>query len=330
MSVPVINVIRANVVETIHRGDLVVVDGNGEIIYSLGDPEKITYFRSAAKPIQAINVVTSGAYTDFGLNEKELAVICSSHYAEDFHIEAVQSILNKIDLKKENILGGIVHSLKNEIALKQAVSGIKIDERFSDCSGKQSGMLAVCRKRDYSLNDYLDPHHQCQQEILSDIGKFCEIDKRDFSIGIDGCSAPVHALPLKNMAIGFRNLSNPNKLSNENKQAADLIFRSMNRFPEMISGTDGFCTELIKHSNGKLVGKVGAEGVYCVGIKDSNIGIALKIESGSMAVIPPVILKVLIKLNILDESEIEALKRYVEMENLNDKGTVVGKIQAVF
>jgi L-asparaginase II len=330
MSVALINVSRGDVVESIHRGDLVVVNGQGQVIYSLGDPKKVTYFRSAAKPIQALNVVSSGAFAKYNISQKELALICSSHYAEDFHVEAVQSILDKIGLTKDNILGGVAHSLINEIAIHQAEQGIKVDQRFSDCSGKQSGMLAVCRCKGYSLNDYLDPNHPCQKEILKNISKFCEIEEDNISIGIDGCSAPVHALPLINMAIGFRNIASPNHLSAKEQKSANLIYASMNAFPEMVSGTNGFCTELIKCSNGKLIGKVGAEGVYCVGIKGANLGIALKIESGSMAVIPPVIMKTLIALDILNKDEVAKLKRFVEIDNQNDLGKVVGKIYPAY
>jgi L-asparaginase II len=330
MSVPLINVWRGTIVESIHRGDLVVVDADDKIIYSLGNPQKITYFRSSAKAIQAVNVVKSGAYDKYKLTERELSLICSSHYAEDFHLQTVQSILDKIGLHKNNILGGIVASLNPEIALRQAASGHIIDERYSDCSGKQAGMLAVCQTKGYSLNNYLDPNHPCQQEILEDISTFCQIAKEEIIIGIDGCSAPVHALPLINMAIGFRNLSNPGKLACEDKAAANLVYKSMVTYPEMISGTAGFCSQLIKYSKGKLIGKIGAEGVYTIGVKERNIGIALKIESGSMAVIPPVIMRTLRELDILTRQELDDLQKYMEMDSLNDNGRLVGKITTAY
>ncbi len=330
MSVPLINVWRGSVIESIHRGDLLVIDANDKIVYSLGNPEKITYFRSAAKPVQALNVIKSGAYDKYSLTEKELALICSSHYAEDFHLQTVQSILDKIGLDKSNIIGGIVPSLNTKIALRQAASGNIIDERYSDCSGKQAGMLAVCQTKGYSLDNYLDPNHPCQQEILADISTFSQITKEKIVIGIDGCSAPVHSLPLKNMAIAYRNISNPQKLSLENQEAANLVYKSMTSYPEMISGTDGFCSNLIKYSNGKLIGKVGAEGVYCVGIKDKDMAIALKIESGSMTVIPPVIMKTLQELDILSSQELGDLQKYLEMDCLNDNGSLVGKITTAY
>jgi L-asparaginase II len=329
MSVPLINITRGSVVESIHRGDLVVVDGNGQVVSSRGDAYKYTYFRSAAKPIQAINVILSGAYKEYGISQKEMSVICSSHYAESFHIEAVQSILDKIGLDKKNILGGIAEPLSSKVSLQYARAGLVLDERHSDCSGKQSGMLSVCRINNYPIDDYLNPNHPCQQEILTNIARFCELDKEIISIGVDGCSAPVHALPLINMAIGFRNIANPHKLAGDLKEAADIIFTSMTKYPEMVSGTDGFCSELIKHSNGKLIGKVGAEGVYCIGIKDRDLGIALKIESGSMTVIPPVIMKTLIELDVLTDDEIEKLRKFIKIDNTNDRGRVVGYIEVV-
>jgi L-asparaginase II len=78
------------------------------------------------------------------------------------------------------------------------------------------------------------------------------------------------------------------------------------------------------------VGKVGAEGVYCVGIKDRDIGIAIKIESGSMVVLPPVVISVLRELDVLTNSELNALQKYNPMINTNDLNNKVGEIRAIF
>ena len=61
-----IEVTRGPAVESRHRGQIVVVDGQGKLINQLGDPEVLVCLRSLAKPFQALAVVTSGAAAAFG------------------------------------------------------------------------------------------------------------------------------------------------------------------------------------------------------------------------------------------------------------------------
>lgn len=330
MSEKLLEITRGDVIECIHRGDIAVVNSSGKLLYSCGNPDKITYFRSAAKPIQALHLFTSGAADRFKISEKEIAVICSSHYAEEFHRQTIRSILAKIGLTEENILGGTVTSLNSEYALQLASDGIALSPIFSDCSGKQSGMLAACVHKDYDLSTYLSQSHPCQQNILKNIANACGVSPGDIKIGIDGCSAPVHALPVRNMALGFARLANHQYLPSSLAPYAEKIFNAMNKHPEMVSGTGGFCTELLKHTKGTLIGKIGAEGVYCVGIKGRDFGIAVKIENGSMDVLPPVIMHILDELGCLDSEMKLKLNNFAHKTNINDIKTVVGEYRPVF
>jgi len=330
MSVKLIEVTRGDIVESIHRGDVAVVNYKGDLLYYAGNPRKVTYIRSAAKPIQALNVVLSSAYRQFGISLKEIAVMCASHYGEDFHRETVENILAKIGLNKESILSGSVPSLSKEVALIQAWNNQQPDPLFNDCSGKHSGFLAVCRKKGYSVENYIEPEHPVQKEILDIISQVCQYPKEKIYLGIDGCSVPVHAFPLFNMALGYARLARPDNFQSDFEEASEIIFKAMNQYPEMIAGTNGFCSELIRNTNGKLIGKVGAEGVYCIGLKNEGIGIALKIEDGSMNRIPPAVIKILDDLDVLTKDELKALQKYSPMDNLNDKNMNVGEISANF
>jgi L-asparaginase II len=330
MPVPLIEITRSSVIECIHNGDIAVVNSLGKLIYSAGDPFKHTYMRSTAKPIQAINVISSGAAEVFGLSEKEIAVICSSHYAEPFHLEAVNNILRKIGLTDKDLLCGTVTSLNKEYALKLARDNIKLNPTYSDCSGKHTGMLAVCRHKGYSVHDYINPGHPCQKKIIEILSDMCSIEKNKIVIGIDGCSAPVYAIPLYNMAFGYARFVTDYLIQKQYQNPTKIIFKSMNDYPMMISGTGGFCTDLIKNCSRKLIGKIGAEGVYCIGLRSEGIGIALKVESGSMDVIPPIVFHILNTLNVFNKLEIIPLKKYSVMDNKNDLNITVGKIRPVF
>ena len=189
MSEKLIEITRGDVVETMHYGDVVVVNSKGEILCHYGDPEKYTYWRSAAKPIQAINVILSGAAEKYNFTDAEIAIMCASHYGEEFHIKTIKSILNKIDLNEDHLLGGIVNSLSADYALKMARNQMELNTMITDCSGKHVGKLSVCQHKNYSVESYKELSHPVQQEILQVITDMTDVAKEDISIGNDD---PIH------------------------------------------------------------------------------------------------------------------------------------------
>ncbi|MFO8236496.1 MAG: asparaginase [Bacteroidales bacterium] len=330
MSEILIEVTRGEVVERIHRGDIAIVDLKGRLLHYVGEASKYTYMRSAAKPLQAMNIILSGAAQRFNFTNEELAIMCASHYAEADHLRVVRQILDKINLGEEDLLTGKSGPLSKKIAFEYAWRNMKDNALFNDCSGKHAGVLAVCRHNNYSLKNYISENHPANREILEIISEMTHYQKNKITIGIDGCSLPVHAMPLYNMAQGFANLTDPKYMNNDLQMAANKIFDAMVENPFMIAGTDGFCTDLIHSTEGKLIGKIGAEGVYCVGIKDKGMGIAVKIEDGLIDVLPPVVMKVLEEIEVLNNDEIEALGKYRVMNNYNDVKTIVGQIKPAF
>jgi L-asparaginase II len=325
-----VEVTRGNVAETIHRGDIAVVKSDGTLIHEVGDAYKYTYMRSAAKPIQAMNVILSGTAGYFQFSSKEIAIMCASHYAENEHINTVQGILDKIGLTRESILAGKSRPLSKEVDYRYAWENKSRNELFNDCSGKHAGILAVCKKDGYPLTDYTSVSHPVQQEILQLMSEITGYPQEKIALGIDGCSVPVHAMPLYNMALGYARMVTPGKLADDKQEASQQIADAMISHPFMIAGTNGFCTELIKHSNGKLIGKVGAAGIYCVGIKEKEMGIAVKIENGSMEVLPPVVMQILDDMNILTDEELSALSKFRMMNNYNDVQHIVGYMKPAF
>jgi L-asparaginase II len=330
MSEILINIKRGSLVESIHRGDAVAVKPDGTIFAKCGDPQKLTFMRSAAKPIQALALILSGAADEYGISDKELSVICSSHYAEPFHLEAVLSILSKISLDDTYLLCGKARPLKEEVAFEYAGQGISPQKILSDCSGKHSGMLATCKLKGYPLDSYIDPNHPLQQEILQIMSDICAYPKAEIQIGIDGCSVPVFGMPVYNMALGFARFANPTYLPEQYRTAAGRIFNAMITYPEMVAGTEGFCTELMQATNGRLIGKIGAQGVYCIGIKEPQLGIAFKIEDGMLGMASVAAMHVLTELDLLSEAEYAALAKFHIKPSLNDAGLIVGEIRPVF
>ena len=164
---------RGDLVDQIHRGHIAVTDHTGKILWKLGDPERLTFARSSAKPLQAIPVAESGALEHYGITPQELAVICSSHNGEPFHVKAVESILHKAGLSPDQLCCGSEYPMyvPAEDALK--IAGIPRAPIYCDCSGKHAGMLITARHLGESLEDYISPEHPVQQRILSVFAEMC-------------------------------------------------------------------------------------------------------------------------------------------------------------
>lgn len=330
MSEVLIHVTRGNMVENLHRGDIAVVNSEGLLIAGKGDPQKITYMRSCAKPLQASTVLEGGAGEHFGLEGKELAVMCASHYAERFHTDAIEGILEKIGLKEEYFTLGPSFSLNEGVAERMIREGSSRRKLYNNCSGKHAGMLALAVHKGYDLASYTDMTHPVQQAMLNTVAEYCEYPADSIEIGIDGCGAPVFGLPLYNMALSFAKLADRSKLQGARREAAEKIVRAMTEHPEMVAGTGGFCSELMKHTKGRILAKLGADAVYTVSLLDRNIGIAVKIEDGTVKVLSSAVMEVLLQLNALSQEEKELLKGFYIKENINTANCKVGEIRPAF
>lgn len=330
MSVILVEVTRAGRVECVHRGDVVVTRGGGEIMSSAGDASRMTYMRSSAKPLIALCTVQSGAVERYGLSDAELAVTCASHYAEDFHRAAVMSILDKAGVPREKLMSPPGPSLSPSYALKQAASGHVLDAFDSNCSGKHAGMLATCAAKGWPLDGYMSPDHPLQRWIVEVLEEMCVVPHGSIEVGEDGCGVPVHWMPLGGMARGYARLSTPNALRADLRDACRAITRAMIAHPEMIAGTGGFCSELIRGGRGRLIAKLGAEGVYCIGVMDQDIGVAIKVDDGASRALPVTAMHVLASLGLWDSGTPDELSRHVAPEVKNDHGHIVGGMRAVF
>lgn len=324
MSQEIARVTRGGITECILRGDVVVVDSKGSILYFHGDPRKEAFIRSAAKPLQTLEVFRRGAAEKYGFSSGELSIMCGSHYGEEFHTQTVESILKKIGLSQEKLKCGKVHSMKPSIAAKQLKSGIEPSSLFSCCSGKHSAMLSICKSIGWESEGYYREEHPVQQGILETVAHMSGMKKSDIGIGIDGCGVPVFSMPIYNMALAYAKFSVGRDLVYG--EWSRKIYDAMAVAPEMLAGTREFCSDLTRSARGKLVAKLGADGVYCIGIRDLGIGIALKIESGGVRCIPPVVMEILKKLKLLDREQEMELTRYKILPNKNHLGDEVGQV----
>jgi L-asparaginase II len=330
-----VEVTRGAIVESRHRGAIVVTDSVGDIIKSLGNFKLITSTRSTIKPIQAIPFIMSGAADHFNVDERELAVVCASHEGEPIHTETIAGMLERAGLDETALRCGAQMPYDAETAKKLEQEGRPFTQLHNNCSGKHTGMLLTAVFRGLELDDYVAIEHPVQRELIKTFAGMADLPE-NIPAAIDGCSAPTFGVPLCSLALSFARLVNPSEKDPTLTQATRRIVAALINHPEMVGGTRGrFDTELLRAGHGKLISKVGAESVYCVGVLPSErfplgLGIAIKIEDGAYRGLAPSVLETLKQLGVLNEAELAQLKSFHSPEIENRRGLKVGEVRAVF
>lgn len=337
---PIFELTRGKIVESIHYGSVVVVDAAGRSLAWYGDPDMVTFLRSTAKPFQALPFIEAGGAEHFGLTLKEIALVCASHSGTDEHVETVLSIQDKVEIGELDLMCGIHPPTDEAAAAALRQRGEQPTPNRNNCSGKHSGMLAYARLMGWPVDHYIDPIHPVQQQILKTFSEMCVIPMEDVELGIDGCSAPNFAIPLRNAAQGYARLSDPTGLSAAREAASRLIFQAMTSYPEMVAGPGRFDTALMQVAGDRLVSKGGAEGYQGIGILPGALGqgspalgIALKISDGDPRgrARPGVVLSVLRQLGVLSAQELESLANFGPERNLiNYSKLTVGESRPAF
>ncbi|NJD04526.1 MAG: asparaginase [Ruminiclostridium sp.] len=325
-----VEVIRSELVESIHAGSIVVAASNGNVIYQLGDSGRVTYFHSSAKPIQGIAMLEAGIAEKFRLDLKEIALLISSHSGEKEHIEVLKSIMEKIGVDDEILECGIAEPVNKDVLKELLSAGLSVTKLHTNCSGKHLGFIAASKVMGYPLEGYYRADHPMQRTVAKIIAEFSGAKPDIITNGIDGCSVPVFAMPLRNMAISFANLCNPGFRGGKYSKSQNYITSAMTMYPEMIAGKGRIDTELMKRCGSRVIGKIGAEGVYCAGILGKGMGATIKIEDGSARAVGPVIMELLLQMKVITEDEAECMKGFWNPPVLNNKGEVIGEIKPVF
>jgi L-asparaginase II len=346
---PLFEVTRGNIVESVHYGSIAVVDSDGKLISSYGDPKTVVFLRSSAKPFQALPFVERGGVEYFGFTPRELSISCASHEGSDLHVQTVEGIQKKIGIEESALQCGI-HMPGDVEAFKSLIIHNKQPTpNQNNCSGKHTAMLAHAKMRGFPLENYLDINHPIQQEILTSFAEMCQLPVKEVELGTDGCSAPNFAVPLYNAALAMARLCDPHKLSIERASACRKITSAMITHPEMVSAYGEFDEQLMKIGEGKIVCKRGAEGYQIIGILPGvlapdapGVGIALKVSDGDASrtslelihmprVRPAVTLEILHQLGVLSSKQEQALASFGPVLPIkNHRGIITGQSRPIF
>ncbi|HEX2268369.1 MAG TPA: asparaginase [Pyrinomonadaceae bacterium] len=335
---PLVEVRRGAITESRHRGHVVAIEPDGNIVGSLGAPHNVTFLRSSAKPLQALPLLTSGAAERFGFTDEEVALACASHNGEPIHTKIAESMLEKIGLGPEALHCGAHEPYSPEAAGVLRARNQLPNVLHNNCSGKHAGMLAVALQLGAPINSYETPENPVQRAIAQAVSDFTDVALEDLAVGVDGCAAPIFGVSIRAMALAYARLvSPPETFDKPTRAACERIVRVMMKYPELIGGTsERLDTELMRAAPGRVVSKVGAEGVYTAGVVPcerwpKGLGLALKIEDGDdKRARPTVVIESLRQLGVLSGASLEAVSRYAFFPVKNRRGDVVGEIRAAF
>ena len=327
---PILELTRGGIVESTHFGAIAVVSPQDELVAWYADPEAVTFLRSTAKPFQALPLIEHGGQQAYQLSLREIALICASHSGTDDHVAVAKSIQAKTGAKESDLLCG-THPLGHKPTIDaMAQRGESLSPNRHNCSGKHTGMVAYARLLGvpYGPMDapYIDPNHPIQKDILSAFSAMCGIEPSKVVVGVDGCSAPNFAVPLRSAALGFARLCDPIGLPEKRLQACRTITAAMTGNPDMVGGPDSFDTHLMQVTKGKILSKGGAEGYQGLGVMPNAIGpgspalgITFKVSDGDLGshthlpyghARPAVALEVLRQLGALNAGEFDQLADY--------------------
>lgn len=319
----IVEVRRGGIVESRHRVHAAVVDAEGHVLHADGDPELVTFMRSAFKPLQATACLAAGVGERFGVRAEEIAVACASHIGSDEHVAIVAGLIERTGGSLEELVCGAHDPLDPDARRKLAGGAPSV--LHSNCSGKHALMTATCRAAGWPVEGYQRPDHPLQQRILDLAARAAGVPRESLRVGVDGCGLPAPALTLRQMARMFAQMSaGGDGLTAPERAAARQVIVAMRAHPHLTRGRGHFPVELMERTT--LWAKPGADGVLCIGPETGEWGFALKVEDGASRAEAPATVSLLERFGLLRPEEAQALARWRRPPLKNVAGDIVGEI----
>jgi L-asparaginase len=303
-----VRLLRNGIPESCHRVHAVVCDQRGRVLMRAGDPQLLSFVRSALKPFQATVFVSSGAADRHGAGERGLAIACASHAGTTTQAREAFRLLWGAQLDVGD--------------LQCPRPGEGQSPLRHNCSGKHAAFLAACRQLHWPLESYLQVDHPLQQEVFKRVGELLALPSAELVAARDDCGAPTLQLQLAQMALLFAHLGGGSQPDLER------LSRSMLAHPELVAGEGCFDTELMRLGHGQVVSKGGAEGIQCLSRVGEGLGVAIKVEDGHGRAKRAAALHVLKQLDWLTPMSVEELSERFLVPAPHLKLEVVGELRA--
>ena len=322
-AVPMAELWRGNLCESLHYGHAVVVDATGQIVEAWGNPEAVIYPRSSCKMIQALPLLESGAADAAGLSPKQLALACASHNGAAIHSEAVTAWLGEMGMGEADLRCGPQEPA--DIPARDALirAGESPCQIHNNCSGKHAGFLTLNRHLGAG-SEYTEFDHPVQQASLQAFEEVTGEAIRGW--GVDGCSAPNFSTSVLGLARAMGRFAGAREGQGLRETAQARLTQAMMAHPEMVAGETRACTELMRAMNGQAAIKTGAEAVFVAILPGKGLGIALKVLDGTTRASEAAIAALLVKYGVLDPAH-PAAKERLNPELRSRRGLLAGEIR---
>lgn len=321
----VLEVHRADGLESVHRGAWCLVNASGDVIEERGDVRHPVFTRSAAKCMQALPLFETGAAERFGFTTREIALAVASHSAEEDHVGVARGLLGRLGLGEDDLGCGPQPPMDAEARLALRERGADPGRIHNNCSGKHAAFLALAKHLGQDTADYLDPAGESQSLVRGAVAEMKGVSPASLGSAVDGCSAPTFRSSLAALGTGYARLTSPDGLAPERRAAAERIVGAVRAHPELIAGRrKRLCTAIARASRGALFPKIGAEAVYAVGVPGRDLALAVKVDDGGQRGLGPVVVALLERFGLIDADGARALEPFAMAEVRNWDGAVVG------
>ena len=321
-----VEVTRADVVESRHLVHAAVIGAGDELIATARDATMVTMWRSCAKPFQVLPFLASGGFDQLGWGNEELALACASHGGEPEHVALAARMLDSIGLEEGDLACGSHEPLSSRGVKMARELGQPWTRLHNNCSGKHAAMLARAFTAGWPTGGYEREEHAVQRACLNEVASWSGVSLDDMPTGVDGCGVTVMALPIDRMALAYSRWGRAVALKDEMPLRTATAIRA---HPHLLGGTDRFDTVLIDETHGRIISKVGAEGVHCAVVPEMGLGVAIKVEDGAIRAQHPALLRVLQLVGALPDELPPRLAEWARRSIRNTRGEVVGDVRPV-
>jgi L-asparaginase II len=316
-------VTRGGKLESVHLVHAAVVDARGRLIAASHDAGMLTFWRSCAKPFQLMPLVESDAVDALGWDDPEVAVACGSHGGEPEHVALVNSMLSDCGLEEGDLACGPHEPLAQRGVRALRESGGQPGRLHNNCSGKHAAMLARAVTAGWPAAGYEKPDHAVQRSVVEMISRWTGVPAASLQIAVDGCGVPVFGLPLEAMARSYARFGSA---AQRGEEVPSRILNAMTRNSFLVGGTDRFDTVLMDETDGRVVAKVGAEGVHSVSVPELGLGAAIKVADGAVRAQQVAVLQLLRQMEVFESSLPPRLAEIIRRPVINTRGDEVGEV----
>jgi L-asparaginase II len=322
-----IEVTRGQAVESRHRAAFALSDAHGRLRASAGDVDVPIYPRSSVKALQALALVENGWADQLGLDEAELALMCASHGGEPIHVETARGLLAKVGRSEADLECGVHWPSNRDAARAMTAAGLKPSALHNNCSGKHAGFLCLACALKVDPAGYVGADHPVQRTIAAVLAETYGTALTD--PGIDGCSIPTYAVPLRQLAQAFAKLGSGEGLGPKRAAAARRLREAVAAHPVLVASHGGLDTRIAEHFGTRVFTKGGAEGVFCAALPEQGLGLALKCDDGSSRGAEALCLGLLARVMQWMDEDRAVFKDGLDPVLRNWNGIAVGQIRTI-